>query len=144
MIYLIDKGFRIKSPLYNLINQVKCPGMYDECLRLSCKVKGEVKVEVEDKVDADVNDSDNVNTNDNVNENDNDNVNVNGIDNVNQGTCLADDNVNDNDNFNVNDYVNQGNCFEGQGQRPFADMIMIMIIMRLSIIEVVILMVKNG
>ena len=39
MIYLIDKGFRIKGALYNLINQVKCPGMYDECLCLGCKVK---------------------------------------------------------------------------------------------------------
>ena len=26
MIYLIDKGFRIKSALYNLINQIKRPG----------------------------------------------------------------------------------------------------------------------
>ena len=32
MIYLIDRGFRIKSALNNLINQYKYPGMYDECL----------------------------------------------------------------------------------------------------------------
>ena len=31
MIYLIDRGFRIKSALNILINQVKYPGMYNEC-----------------------------------------------------------------------------------------------------------------
>ena len=30
MIYLVDEGFRIKIALYNLINQVKCSGMYNE------------------------------------------------------------------------------------------------------------------
>ena len=85
MIYLIDKGLRVKIAHYNLINQVKCPGMLNECLCLGCKVKGEVE-------DKDI---------------------VKGFqpqpladDNVNQGTCFADDNVNDNVNVNVNDYVN--------------------------------------
>ena len=68
--------------------------MYNECLCLGCKVKGEVQDKVEDK---DI---------------------VKGFhpqptadDNVNQGTCFADvnDNVNDNINDTVN--VNQGTCF---------------------------------
>ena len=42
MIYLIDERFRIKSAIYNLINQGKCPGMYDKCLCLNCKGKGKV------------------------------------------------------------------------------------------------------
>ena len=32
MIYLTDKGFRIKNALNILVNQSKYPGMYDECL----------------------------------------------------------------------------------------------------------------
>ena len=115
MIYLIDKGFRIKGALNNLNNQVNCPGMYDECLCLGCRFKGEVKVEVDDKVEVDVNDNgnqgtcledqgqsafadvnvnDNVNTNDNLNDKDNDNDNDN--DNVNVNV-----NVNDNDNYEI-------------------------------------------
>ena len=31
MIYLIDRGFRIKSALNILVNQVKCPEIYNEC-----------------------------------------------------------------------------------------------------------------
>ena len=64
MIYLIDNGYRKKSALSTLVNQVKCPGWYNECL--GCKVK--VKLEVNDNVNfnpetrfADVND--NVNDN---------------------------------------------------------------------------------
>ena len=70
MIYLIDKRFKIKFALYNLINQVKCQGKHNECLCLGCKVE-----------DKDIVD---------------DNVNVNGFHpqrttdgNVNQGTCLG-------------------------------------------------------
>ena len=122
MIYRIDKGFRIKSAHYNLINQVKCPGMYDECLCLGFKNKGEVKVEVEDKVEVDVSDNGNVNTNDNSDDNDNDNVNANDKDNVNQGTvgvrgmptCLEDQGqnplANANANVKINDKANQGTC----------------------------------
>ena len=95
MIYLIDRGFRIKCALNILVNQCKCPGIYNECFCLGCNVN--------DK--HNVNDNDNVNVNDNVN----DNENFNGNDN--RGTCFADDlrssfanNVNDND--NVNDNVN--------------------------------------
>ena len=61
MIYLIDKGFRIKIALYNLINQIKCPGMYNECLCLGCcKIKGKVEDKVEDKDIVDENDNVNV------------------------------------------------------------------------------------
>ena len=41
MIYLIDKGIKIKGALYNLINQVNCTEMYDECLCLGSEVKGD-------------------------------------------------------------------------------------------------------
>ena len=49
MIYLIDERFRKKIALYNLITQVKFPGMYKECLHLGCKVKDEVEDKVENK-----------------------------------------------------------------------------------------------
>ena len=83
MIYLIYRGFRIKSVLNILVNQCKYPGIYNECFCLSCNVS--------DKDNVNVNDKDNVNDNDNFN--DKDNVNVN-------------DNVNDNDNNNDNDNDN--------------------------------------
>ena len=53
MIYLIYKGFKISGALYNLINQVKCPGMYDECLCLGCKDKSLLTddIDSEDEVD---------------------------------------------------------------------------------------------
>ena len=90
MIYLIDKGFRIKSALNILVNQCKYPGTCNECFCLGC--------------------DDNVFDNDNVTDNDKDNVN----DNDNQGTCLAsheqssfaDNNDKVKDNDSVNDTVN--------------------------------------
>ena len=124
MIYLIDRGFRIKSALNILVNQCKYPGIYNECFCLSCNVNVYVNVNdnVIDNVNENVIDNDNdkdiVNDNDIANDNVNDNVNdlrnsfannINDNDNVkdkdndnvndNQGTCFADDNVNDNDNF---------------------------------------------
>ena len=36
MMYLIDRGFRIKSALNILVNQVKCPEIYEFLFRLSC------------------------------------------------------------------------------------------------------------
>ena len=69
MMYLIDRGFRIKSALNILINQVKISGMYNECFCLSCKVL----VKVNDNVNNNVNENDKVN--DNVNDHDNDNEN---------------------------------------------------------------------
>ena len=39
MIYLIDRGFRIKSALNILVNQCKHPGIYNECFCLGCKDK---------------------------------------------------------------------------------------------------------
>ena len=36
MIYLIDRGFRIESALNILVNQVKCPEIYNECFCLGC------------------------------------------------------------------------------------------------------------
>ena len=86
VIYLIDRGFRIKSALNILVNQCKYPGIYNECFCLSCSRGG---------------DKDKDNVNDNVNDlrssfanNDNDNVN----DNVNDKDNVI-DNDNDNDNF---------------------------------------------
>ena len=86
----IDRRFIIEGALNILVNQVKCPKMYDNCFCYSCKVK--VKVE----------------------------VNVNGFHpqataDDNQGTCFADGNVNAKDNVNVSD--NQGTCFaDGNGE----------------------------
>ena len=70
MIYLIDRGFRIKSALNILVNQCKYPGIYNECSCLSCSRGGD-----KDK--------------DNVNDNDND---------KDLRSSFA-NNVNDNDNF---------------------------------------------
>ena len=90
MIYLIDRGFRIKSALNILVNQCKYPGMYNEYFCLGCNVN------------VNYNDSDNDNDNDNDNHNDNDNDNV-----LRSSFDKNDnDNVNDNDNDNVNDNVN--------------------------------------
>ena len=75
MIYLIDNGYRMKSALNTLVNQVKCPGAFIKCRCLCCKVK----------VDVNENDKDNVNDNINVNDNVNGNINVNVKDNVNDG-----------------------------------------------------------
>ena len=134
------KDLEKKGALYNLINQVKYPGMYDECLCLGCK--GEVKFEVEDKIEvvvndngnqgtcfADVNDKNNINANDNVNDNDSDNDddNDNGNDNEN-GNVNFKVNVGNNDDVNDNDNVNQGTdrvrgmptCLEDKAQSPFA------------------------
>ena len=99
MIYLIDRGFRIKSALNILVNQCKYPGIYNECFCLSCNVN-------QGTCFAD----DNVNVNDNVidlrssfanNDNVNDNVNDNykDIDSVK-------DNVNDKDNDLRNSFAN--------------------------------------
>ena len=83
MIYLIDRGFRIKSALYILVNHGKCPEIYNECFCLGC----------------------NVNVNDNANDNviDKDNDNDSDIDNVNDLRSSFTNNDNDNDIDNDND-----------------------------------------
>ena len=72
MIYLIDRGFRIKSALNILVNQVKCPEIYNECFCSGCNVnQGTDSVRGMPTCfadDNDVNDNDNVKDNDNVNE----------------------------------------------------------------------------
>ena len=111
MIYLIDRGFRIKSALNILFNQCKYPGIYSlfvECFCLGCNVNDKNNVNDNDN-DTDIV-KDKYNNNDNVNDNDNDNV----IDNVNYNDIVNDlrsssfanndnDNVNDKDNVNDND-----------------------------------------
>ena len=119
MIYLIDRGFRIKSALNILVNQCKYPGIYKERFCLNCS-----RGDVNDKVN--VNDNDNDNDNDNVNVNDNDNVNVSDNDNDNDGDNVIDkdlrssfannviDNTIDNviENVDASDNDNdQGTCF---------------------------------
>ena len=99
MIYLIDRRFRIKSALNILVNQVKCPEIYNECFCLGCHVK--VNNTVNDKDNDNDNDIDNVNDNEKDNVNDNDNVNVKDNDNVNDNVNVK-DNVKDNDNVNDN------------------------------------------
>ena len=91
MIYLIDRGFRIKSALNILVNQVKCPEIYNECICLRCNVN--------------VNDNQGTCFADDLRSSFANNVNysVNDLRSsfANQGTCSADnDNVNDNDNDN--------------------------------------------
>ena len=69
MIYLIDRGFRIKSALNILVNQCKYPGIYNECFCLSCSRGGDKD---KDNVNDNVNDlrSSFANNDDNVNDND--------------------------------------------------------------------------
>ena len=101
MIYLIDRGFRIKSALNILVNQVKCPEIYNECFCLGCNVN--------DKANDNVNDKDNDNDNDTDIDNDNDHDNYNDIDNDKDNDDDNDidmDNDNDNDNVNDNDKYN--------------------------------------
>ena len=107
MIYLFDRGFRIKSALNILVNQCIYPGIYKECFCLNC-IRGDVK----DNVNVNDNDNDNVN----VNVNDNDNVNVSDNDNDNDSDNVVDkDNVIDNtianviENVNVSDNDNDDN-----------------------------------
>ena len=117
MIYLIDRGFRIKSALNILVNQCKYPGIYNECFRLNCS-----RGDLNDNVNVNDNDNDlrssfanNVNDNDNVNVSDNDNDLRSSFSN-NDSDIVIDkdlrssfannDNVNDNDNDNDNDNVN--------------------------------------
>ena len=103
MIYLIDRGFRIKSALNILVNQCKYPGIFNECFCLGCNVND--KYNVNDN-DNDLRSSFANNVKDNYNNNDNDNVidNVNYNDNVNDLRSSFANNVNDiNDNVNVKD-----------------------------------------
>ena len=117
MIYLIDRGFRIKSALNILVNQCKYPGIYNECFCLGCKVNDKYNVNDNDKDNDNDNDlrssfaknvKDKYNNNDNVNDNDNDNGVDNVIynDNVNDLRSSCANNVNDNVNVNDNDNVN--------------------------------------
>ena len=98
VIYLIDRGFRIKRALNFVVNQVKCPEICNECFCLGCNVNAN------DNANDNVNDKGNDNDNDIDNDNDNNNDNVNDLRSsfANQGTCSADkvnDNDNDRDNF---------------------------------------------
>ena len=108
MIYLIDRGFRIKSALNILVNQCKYPGIYNECFCLNCS-----RGDVNDNVNVNDNDNDlrssfanNVNDNDNVNVSDNNNdlrssfANIDSdivIDKDLRSSFANNDNVNDND-----------------------------------------------
>ena len=114
MIYLIDRGFRIKSASNIIVNQSKYQGIDNECFRLNCS-RGDVNVNVN------VNDNDNdlrssfannVNDNDNVNVSDNDlrcsfanNDSDILIDKDLRSSFANNNNVNDNNNYNdkVND-----------------------------------------
>ena len=103
MIYLIDRGFRIKSALNILVNQCKYPGIYNECFCIGCNVNDNADDNVNDKDNVNVNDKDNVI--DNVNDNDNANHSDNDIDIDNdlRSSFANNDNANDNDNDNDND-----------------------------------------
>ena len=137
MIYLFDEGFKNKSALDLLVNQVKCPDGYKKCL--SCKVTSKIEVYQgtclachEQSSFADDNDNvndlrssfaNNVNYKDNDKNNDNDPRisfanNVNGNDNDLRSSFANKDNVIDNDlqsrfannvNDNYNDNDNNDN-----------------------------------
>ena len=127
MIYLIDRGFRIKSALNILVNQCKYPGIYNECFCLNCSRGGD-KDKDKDK-DNDLRSSFANNVNDNDNDSDND------IDNDNQGTCFADDlqsSFANNDNDNVNDNVNNLRSSFANNDN---DMIMIEIILYIYLVK---------
>ena len=127
LIYLIDRGFTFKSALIVLVNQVKCPEIYNECFCLGCNVN-------QGTCFAD--DNDNVN----VNDNDKD-------DTVNQGTCLAsheqssfaDDNDKDNDNDSVTILLMIRIIREPASQMI---MLMLMIMIMLIIMLMIITMIK--
>ena len=107
MIYLIDRGFRIKSALNILVNQCKYPGKYNECFCLNCS-RGDVNDNVNDNVkDLRSSFANNDNVNDNVNDNDKDidsvKDNVNDKDNDLRSSFANNDNVNDNVNDNDKD-----------------------------------------
>ena len=82
MIYLIDRGFRIKNALNILVNQCKYPGIYNECFCLGCSkdLRSSFANNINDN-DNDLRssftnkDKDNDNANDNVNDNANNNDN---------------------------------------------------------------------
>ena len=130
MIYLIDRGFRIKSALNILVNQCKYPGIYNACFCLSCNFN------VHDSDNVNVNDNDSVNDNDNVIENDNDlrssfankdiandSDNDIDIDNDLRISFANNDNVNDIDNDNDRDiFIYQGTCLASHEQSSFADL----------------------
>ena len=100
MIYLIDRGFRIKSALIILVNQVKCPEIYNEYFCLGCSKGLRSSFANNDNVNDNVNDNDNVH--DNVKGKDNDSVkdNVNDKDNDLRSSFTNNDNADDNDNVN--------------------------------------------
>ena len=106
MIYLIDRGFRIKSALNILVNQFKFPGIYNDCFCLSCNpnVNDNDNVNVKDN-DLQSSFANNFNDNDNVIDNDNGNDSDNDIDIANdlRSSFANKDNVKDNDNDNDND-----------------------------------------
>ena len=137
VIYLIDRGFRNKSALNILVNQVKCPEIYNECFCLGCSKDLRSSFANNDEDNDKVNDNDIDNDEDNdlrssfaINDNDNDKDNDSVKDNVNdkdnQGTCFADYlrssiTINDNDqrrsfanndNVNVNDNDNKYNVID--------------------------------
>ena len=119
MIYLIDRGFRIKSALNVLVNQVKCPEIYNECfclghskdlrssftdLRSSYANQGTCSADNDNDIDKDNDLRSSFANNDKDNVIDNDNINYLRSSFANQGTdgvrgmptCSADnDNVND-------------------------------------------------
>ena len=133
MIYLIDRGFRIKSALNILVNQCKYPGIYNECFCLSFNVNqgtdsvpgmptcfaddlrsrfannaDDLRSSLANNVNDKDNDNVNVNDNDNVDDNDNNSDNV--IDNT-IGNVIENVNVSDNDNDLRSSFANQGTCF---------------------------------
>ena len=76
MIYLIDRGFRIKSALNILVNQCKYPGIHNECFCLSCSKDLRSSFANNDEVNDNDNDYDlrsSFANNDNDNDDDNDN-----------------------------------------------------------------------
>ena len=121
MIYLIERGFRIKNALNILVNQCKYPEIYNECFCLGCTKDLRSSFANNDNYMNNVNDNNNDNDNDNDKDNDNNNDKdndsvkdiVNDKDNDQRSSFTKNNNDNDNDlrsssanNDNVNDNDN--------------------------------------
>ena len=113
MIYLTDRGFRIKSALNILVYQCNYPGIYNGCFCLGCNDNDNADDNVIDKGNVNVNDNDNVIDNDDDlrssfanNDNANDSDNDIHMENDLRSSFANNDNVNDNDNDNDNNNDN--------------------------------------
>ena len=106
MIYLIDRGFRIKSALNILVNQVKGLEIYNKCFCLGCNVNDNANDNDNDIrssfANNDIDNDNDLRSSFANNDNANDDVKDKDNDNDNDLRCSFANNVNDNDNDREN------------------------------------------